>query len=228
MSLILAVDDHEQNIKYLETILKREKHNFIFAYDGETGLKMAYDYLPDLILLDIMLPGMNGLEVCSKLSSDDKTADIPIILVTARVSAEDTSIGLKAGAHDYVKKPFDRVEILARIHAALKFREIRKQMIESERLNMFAATVVTANHKIKQPLTVIKLAISALKREIGKEELSKEAISKRIDYIETAVNEVAFILDQLKDIQEPKISDYVKDVKMVNLETSTKLTDSEG
>lgn len=227
MSLILAVDDHEQNIKYLETILKREKHDFIFAYDGETGMKMAFEYLPDLILLDIMLPGMNGLEVCQNLSSDEKTADIPIILVTARVTAEDTSIGLQAGAHDYVKKPFDRVEILARIHSALKFREIRKQMIESEILNMFAATVVTANHKIKQPLTVIKLAVSALKREISKPELSKEAITKRIDYIETAVNDVAFILDQLKEIQEPKMSDYVKDVKMVDIESSTKLSDPE-
>jgi len=227
MSLILAVDDHEQNIKYLETILKREKHDFIYAYDGEAGMKMAYEYLPDLILLDIMLPGMNGLEVCQHLSSDEKTADIPIILVTARVSAEDTSIGLKAGAHDYVKKPFDRIEIIARIHAALKFREIRKQMIESERLNMFAATVVTANHKIKQPLTVIKLAVSALKRELNKEELSKEAISKRIDYIDTAVNDVAFILDQLKEIQEPKMSDYIVDVKMVDIDNSPKLTESE-
>jgi DNA-binding response OmpR family regulator len=227
MSLILAVDDHEQNIKYLETILKREKHDFIFAYDGESGMKMAYEYLPDLILLDIMLPGMNGLEVCQQLSSDEKTADIPIILVTARVSAEDTSIGLKAGAHDYVKKPFDRIEIIARIHAALKFREIRKQMIESERLNMFAATVVTANHKIKQPLTVIKLAVSALKRELNKDELSKDAIGKRIDYIDTAVNDVALILDQLKEIQEPKMSDYIQDVKMVDIDNSPKLTETE-
>lgn len=92
---------------------------------------------------------------------------------------------------------------------------------------MFAATVVTANHKIKQPLTVIKLAVSALKRELNKEELSKEAISKRIDYIDTAVNDVAFILDQLKEIQEPKMSDYIKDVKMVDIDNSPKLTEPE-
>lgn len=224
MSLILAVDDHEQNIKYLETILKRENHQFLYAFDGETGMKMAYEYLPDLILLDIMLPGMNGLEVCEALTKDDKTANIPIILVTARVTAEDTSIGLKAGAHDYVKKPFDRVEILARINSALRFSEIRKQMIESERLGMFAATVVTANHKIKQPLTVIKLAVSALKREVSKPDLNKEAVAKRIDYIETAVNEVASILDQLKEIQAPRMSDYLKDIKMVDLDSSPKLT----
>lgn len=219
MALILIVDDHSQNVKFLETILQRENYDVISAFDGEEGMKLVYDKHPDLILLDIMLPKVNGLEICEKLTKDPVTKDIPIILVTARVSADDTSVGLQAGAHDYIKKPFERVEIIARIKAALKLREAQKKSVEVEKLNIFAATVVTANHKIKQPLTVIKLALSSIKREVEKEAPSKENLIKRVEYIETAVDEITYILNQLRDIQNPRLSDYVKDIKMVDIDS---------
>jgi len=219
MYSILVVDDNIQNVKFLELILKKEGYNVFTALNGEDGLTISRNEKPDLILLDIMLPGMTGLDVLEILKKDEQTLNIPVIIVTAKVSPEEAKQGLQAGAFDYIKKPFERVEIIARIRSALRFRDAQLAIIESEKLSIYAATVVTANHKIKQPLTVIKLAISALRRELGKPEFSRQSYEKRIDYIESAVEEVNDILNQLKEIQRPQISNYVRDIKMIDIDT---------
>ena len=142
----------------------------------------------------------------------------PIILVTAKAGAEDTREGLEAGAFDYIKKPFNKIELLARVNSALKLSEAQKKYLEAEQKNTFSATVVTANHKIKQPLTLMSLSSAALKREINKDVISKEAILKRINYIDTAIKEISDVLNQLNAIKRPVFSDYVKDIKMIDFE----------
>jgi two-component system cell cycle response regulator len=166
-----------------------------------------------------MMPDITGLDVCKKLVNTEETTHIPIILVTAKIEAEDIKEGLEAGAFDYIKKPFNRIELLARVKSALKLSDARKQLIEAEKSKLFAATVVTANHKIKQPLTLMSLSAAAIKREIGKEIISTEAINKRLDYITTAIKEINNILNQLHTIKKPVLSDYVKNIKMIDVDT---------
>jgi two-component system cell cycle response regulator len=164
-----------------------------------------------------MMPEKNGIEVCKTLVNNPSTASIPVILVTAKSGAEDTKEGLEAGAFDYIKKPFNKVELLARINSALKLSEAQKKYLEAEQKSTFAATVVTANHKIKQPLTLMSLSSAALKREINKEVISKEAVMKRLNYIEAAIKEISNVLNQLNSIKKPVFSDYVKDIKMIEV-----------
>ncbi len=218
MKKILVIDDLPENVFLLQDRLESEGYEVITAYEGKSGLNKAISEQPDLILLDIMMPEITGLDVCKKLVSNEETAHIPIILVTAKIEAEDTKEGLEAGAFDYVKKPFNRVELLARVKSALKLSDARKQLIEAERSKLFAATVVTANHKIKQPLTLMSLSTAAIKREIGKEIISTEAINKRLDYITTAIKEINNILNQLHTIKKPVLSDYVKNIKMIDVD----------
>jgi DNA-binding response OmpR family regulator len=219
MKKILVIDDLPENVFLLQDRLESEGYEVITAYEGKSGLNKAISEQPDLILLDIMMPDITGLDVCKKLVSNDETAHIPIILVTAKIEAEDTKEGLEAGAFDYIKKPFNRVELLARVKSALKLSDARKQLIEAERSKLFAATVVTANHKIKQPLTLMSLSAAAIKREISKEVISTEAINKRLDYITTAIKEINNILNQLHTIKKPVLSDYVKNIKMIDVDT---------
>lgn len=220
---ILVIDDLPENVFLLQDRLEHEGYKVITAYDGNTGIQKAMTDLPDLILLDIMMPQMSGLEVCKVLVENQRTSQIPIILVTAKSDAEDTKIGLQAGAYDYIKKPVNNIELLARVNSALKLSESKKVLIEMEKINTFAATVVTTNHKIKQPLTLMNLAATAIKRELNKDEISKEAILKRVVYIEDAVKEINNILNQLNSIRVPIISEYVKNIKMVELdETESK------
>jgi DNA-binding response OmpR family regulator len=218
MKKILVIDDLPENVFLLQDRLENEGYEVITAYEGKSGLNKAISEQPDLILLDIMMPDITGLDVCKKLVSNEETSHIPIILVTAKIEAEDIKEGLEAGAFDYIKKPFNRIELLARVKSALKLSDARRQLIEAEKSKLFAATVVTANHKIKQPLTLMSLSAAAIKREISKEIISTEAINKRLDYITTAIKEINNILNQLHTIKKPVLSDYVKNIKMIDVD----------
>lgn len=226
MERILIIDDLPENVFLLQDRLEHEGYEILTAYDGKTGMEKARNELPDLILLDVMMPEITGIEVCKELVNDEKTSMIPIILVTAKTGAEDTKEGLDAGAFDYIKKPFNRVELLARVKSALKFSAAQRLLIEAESKNTFAATVVTTNHKIKQPLTLISLSTAAIKREISKEEISREAIQKRLNYIGTAVKEINQVLNHLNAVKKPILSNYVKDIKMINVDEKEDNLDS--
>ena len=152
------------------------------------------------------------------LVNDEKTKHIPIILVTAKAGAEDTKEGLEAGAFDYIKKPFNRVELMARVKSALKLSDANKQLLEIEKRTTYIATVVTANHKIKQPLTLLSLSSAAIKKELEKDNISKEAILNRIKYIDAAIKQIDEVLNKLNSISDPILSDYSKNIKMIKVD----------
>jgi DNA-binding response OmpR family regulator len=218
MRTILVIDDLPENVFMLQDRLENEGYDILTAYDGKSGIEKARSDMPNLILLDIMMPGITGIEVCKILVNDDKTKHIPIILVTAKAGAEDTREGLEAGAFDYIKKPFNRVELLARVQSALKLSEANSLLLEAEKKNTFVATVVTANHKIKQPLTLLSLSSAAIKRELNKEVISKESILNRLKYVDTAVKEITDVLNQLNSIKEPVMAQYTKNIKMIKVD----------
>ena len=222
MKRILVIDDLPENVFMLQDRLEHEGYEVITAYDGKGGIEKAQTELPDLILLDVMMPGINGIEVCKTLVNDKKTSDIPIILVTAKTGAEDTKEGLDAGAYDYIKKPFNKIELLARVKSALKLSEANKLLLLTEKRSTFFATVVTANHKIKQPLTLLSLSSAAIKRELTKDEISKDVLSGNLKYIDAAVKEITDVLDQLNSIREPVLSDYTSDIKMIKMDDEAK------
>jgi two-component system, OmpR family, alkaline phosphatase synthesis response regulator PhoP len=117
---ILIVDDEKDIIKMLDYNLKKEGFRVVAADDGEEALDMAQREHPDLVLLDLMLPGMDGLEVCKGLKKESKTALIPIIMLTAKSQESDKVVGLELGADDYVTKPFSPRELIARVKAVLR------------------------------------------------------------------------------------------------------------
>lgn len=221
MKRILVIDDLPENVFLLRDRLEHEGYEVLSAYDGKSGIEKAITEIPDLILLDVMMPDINGFDVCKTLVNDSRTSAIPIILVTARTDVEDTKEGLDAGAYGYIKKPFNKVELLARVKSALKLSEANKQLVEVEKRNTFYATVVTANHKIKQPLTLLSLSSAAIKRELNKDEISKDTLLGKLKYIDIAIKEITDVLDQLNTIKEPVLSDYTKNIKMIKVENES-------
>jgi len=117
---ILIVEDEKDIIKMLEYNLKKEGFRILSVQDGEDALDSANKERPDLIILDLMLPGMDGLEVCRNLKGDTKTASIPLIMLTAKSQESDKVVGLELGADDYMTKPFSPRELIARIKAVLR------------------------------------------------------------------------------------------------------------
>ncbi|MSU31683.1 MAG: response regulator transcription factor [Pedosphaera sp.] len=122
MPKILVVDDEPDALEVLEFNLKNAGYEVTTADDGETALKKARQQLPDLILLDLMLPEIDGLEVCKLLRRDTATSGIPIIMLTAKASEIDRVVGLELGADDYVTKPFSPRELVLRVRNLLKRR----------------------------------------------------------------------------------------------------------
>lgn len=125
---ILIADEEIVNRKLLANILKKENCELIEAGDGDEAIELALQELPDLILLDIMMPGKDGYEVCHELKRDSRSADIPIIFFSARGETEDKIKGLELGGVDYVTKPFDKREVLARVKVQLKIRNLTKAL----------------------------------------------------------------------------------------------------
>lgn len=120
MKTILVIEDEKDLADLVAFNLEKEGFRPILAADGAMGLEKARDNLPDLILLDLMLPGMPGTEVCKCLKNSEKTARIPVIMLTARGEEIDRVVGFEVGADDYVLKPFSTRELLLRIKAVLR------------------------------------------------------------------------------------------------------------
>ena len=117
MARILIVEDEKKIARFLELELKHEGYEVMTAFDGRTGLETAESESPDLLILDLMLPELSGIEVCRRLRH---SSDVPIIMLTAKDDVSDKVMGLDMGADDYVTKPFAIEELLARIRVALK------------------------------------------------------------------------------------------------------------
>lgn len=118
--LILIADDDEDIVRFVEVNLRLEGFDVATAFDGEQALHAAYDQHPDLILLDVMMPKVDGFEVCQRLRSDGRTRNISVIMLTAKSLSADKVVGLTAGADDYMIKPFDPIELVARVKSALR------------------------------------------------------------------------------------------------------------
>jgi len=125
---ILIVDDTQKNIQVLGTILKREKYQINVAQNGLQAIQMAEKVLPDLILLDVLMPELDGFQACKKLKESAITCDIPVIFLTAKVETEDVIKGFEVGGADYVTKPFNASILLARVRTHIALREKTKQL----------------------------------------------------------------------------------------------------
>jgi len=120
--LILAVDDDPRNLEMLGVILRKANYRVTFAQNGRQALERVQDTLPDLILLDIVMPEMSGYEVCEKLKKSENYKNIPIILITAKTKTNDIIKGFQLGIVDYVAKPFNSVELLVRVKTHLELK----------------------------------------------------------------------------------------------------------
>ncbi|WP_022852111.1 response regulator [Limisalsivibrio acetivorans] len=137
--LVLIVDDISKNIQLLSTILSRKNYQIAFANSGEKALEFLEKRTPELILLDIMMPGMDGLEVCRRIKEDQYTKEIPVIFLTGKTQPEDIKKGFQAGAVDYVVKPFNSEELVARVRTHIEFK--RAQDMKDSLISYFQGSL---------------------------------------------------------------------------------------
>jgi two-component system sensor histidine kinase/response regulator len=170
---ICAIDDNRDNLDLLEQELGDAGYRVVTATSGHEGLKIIAAEKPDLVLLDIMMPGLSGHDVCHRLRSGPATATLPIILVTAKTGTRDEVIGLDAGANDYVTKPINIDTLLARVRTQLRIKtlqdELRRNYDSFVRLDQARQDMISMiTHDLKTPLMTIGASTKLLLGEEGR------------------------------------------------------------
>ena len=200
---ILVVDDQPINVQLLKRKLEREGIHVVAAYNGIEALDIVGKSKPDLILLDVMMPDMDGIEVCQRLQADEQTRGIPVIFITARTGKESKIEGLGVGAVDYITKPIDLDETLARVQTQLRFVAINRQMIDLQRRleeSRKAATIgaVTQGiaHNLNNLLGVVIGYLDLVKAYYDK----PEQVKKNAQHVEEAVQRIVSIIKQLSTL----------------------------
>lgn len=203
--LILVVDDQPVNIQLLKRKLERDGMEVITAENGKECLQLVAKRIPDLILLDVMMPVMDGIETCRALKADDKTEAIPIIFITARTSKEGKLEGLDAGAVDYITKPLDLDETLARVRTQLRIQAVYKENLElhdrlsdARRAASIGAVTQGIAHNLNNLLGVVVGYLDLIKGGYD----SKERLQRSVLLMENAVQRMVKIVRELSTIAD--------------------------
>ncbi len=194
---ILVVDDEQDLVKLTCYNLEKEGYKVISAYSGEDALFLARREKPELIILDIMLPGIDGLEVCKKLKTDPELANIAILMLTAKGEEIDITLGLKLGADDYITKPFSLKELIARVQAIL--RRVKTSATPKDYIEIDSLRIDTYKHEVTINGETIPLTLTEFK--ILQQLASKPGrVFTRDQLLDAVSGPETFVIDRTIDV----------------------------
>ncbi len=197
MSKILIVDDAEDTVELLKKRFRAEGYETAEAYNGEEALMKVPEYHPDLIVLDVMMPKIDGYEVCQRLKTDEKTKYIPILMLTAKGEVEHKVKGLNIGADDYMAKPFDYKELSARVKSLLSIKATHEKKVKEEKTGALEQMMEQVAHEIRNPLT----SVGGFARKVFNRLPEDDPNRKYLQYI---IENVAVLESMIKQLIELK------------------------
>lgn len=214
-SNILIVDDSPVSSMVVSMILKKNSdYRTVRVWDGPACIKKAKEVKPDLILLDIQMPGMNGIEVCKVLKKDKQTHDIPIIFVTASTDNETLKEAFESGGTDYVRKPVNKIELLARIKSVLLQKKLEKKLLEEEKLSGVLEMAGAVCHELNQPMQVVSGYSELLLMDMEKDNSSYSYIKM----IKEQTDEMGSITRKLMRITKYETQDYIEGSRIIDID----------
>lgn len=209
----LVIDDDPSIVRFLEIYLESQGFQIQSALTGEEGLALAGRLLPDLILLDQMMPGLHGMEVLQRLKDDQRTQRIPVVILTARTDVGEKVKGLDLGVDDYITKPFDIRELSARLMSVVSRRREQDLNTEVEKLKTLREVVASVSHEVNNPLAAILMCAEAL-------ELRSEGspyVREKSRMIQQNVLRIRDILKRLEKVRVLASKPYVAAERILDL-----------
>jgi len=213
MEKILVIDDSTVAQTLLAEIFSTT-YELDFRSDGASGLSAVRQLQPDLILLDVNMPGLDGFEVCRILKRGEDTREIPVIFVTSGDSGDEKVKGFQAGADDYVVKPFCSQELQARVSAHLGARRAKVQALRLERLTVFREMAVAVNHEINNPLTSVFACLYLLQNELTN---APETVKEHLASLHAEMKRIQVIVGRLATATKASKTNYNSDISMIDL-----------
>ncbi len=196
-SKILIVDDAVDTVELLRKRFHSEGYDTAEAYDGEEALQKVEEYNPDLIVLDVMMPKLDGYEVCRRLKTDENRKYIPVLMLTAKGEVENKVKGLEIGADDYLPKPFDYKELSARVKSLLTIKAAREKLVEEEKTVALDKMMDEVAHEIRNPLVSIGGFTKRVYDRLPENDPNKK-------YLEMIMDEVSKLENMVKQLIELK------------------------
>ncbi len=222
MERVLIVDNDEVSKQRLQQILSTQNYHIEQTDSGKSALALMEENVPDIILLDVVLPGQDGFEFCEKIKQTEKFERIPIIFISALDKPVDKIQGFNAGGSDYITKPFRRTEVLIRVKAYLKMRMMEKELLNKERQLGFSSLIVTLNHKINNALAGLPLW-----KEYAKERGDQNASAEEMEILDSMMRQISYVikllrkitvLSQESNLDKIKYTEYVGKEMMLDIE----------
>jgi signal transduction histidine kinase len=195
---ILIVDDDRQSRILLSVRMEQDGYEAVCAEDGLDALGKLEEKLPDLILLDLIMPRMNGYQLLKELKEDERTRYIPVLMITAMANTDERIRGLELGAEDFITKPYNMFEVSARIKSFLRTRGLQARLRESEKMAAFGEIVDGIAHELRNPL----MTIGGLARRFEALEVEPESVNEYARMITASVERMERMVQRIADFKD--------------------------
>ncbi len=211
---VLIVEDEKDTRYILERLLSKNNFEVLSSINGEDALEKLKEFEASVILADWTMPIMDGIELCKIIKSDEKKKLIYFIMLTARASLKDRITGLDVGADDFLVKPIDNQELLARIRSGVRIYSLQNELKTIEHDRAIIEMACTIGHKINNPLSSLSVTLTDLRSQL----LKKTEFKEDFEIIFESIERIKKLVNNLIEIESPEIIDYTQDNKMLKID----------
>ena len=214
---ILVVEDDGITRTMVSAMLMDAGYHVRTVSDGRECLDCLENFTPDVILMDIQMPGLDGLEVCRKLKDDVRLETIPVVFATGSTDDETLQAAFDAGGRDYIRKPLNRLELLARLGQVLDLQETQQKRMETEKLKGVLETAGGVCHKLNQPLQYVMGAIQILMMDLPQE----DKMFKQLDAVREKIEQMGDITRKLAEITRYRTTPHAGGQNILDIDDSS-------
>ena len=210
---VLIVEDEKDTRFILEKLLTRNNYEVATAVNGQDALDVLKSFAPKVVIADWTMPVLDGLALCNIMKGDDKYKLIYFIILTARSSLKDRIMGLDVGADDFLVKPVENQELLARIRSGMRIYNLQNELRSIEHSKAIVEMACTIGHKINNPLSSLLLSIKNIENEIA--EAEKNKLGEDFSSVNESIDRIKKFVNELIDLQNPQVVDYSQEKRMI-------------
>jgi len=213
---ILVVEDEKDTLFILDKLLTKNNYQVHTATNGKEALELVEKMIPEVIIADWTMPVMDGLELCNLIKKNEKLKHIYFIILTARASLKDRVTGLDVGADDFLVKPVQNQELLARIRSGIRIHDLQNELRNIEHDKAIVEMACTIGHKINNPLSSLLVSLKNVENELKSDK--NQTFDEELQIINESIERIKLLVNDLTHLKIPEMIDYTTDSKMVRLD----------